>query len=670
MYSKLSFQLSAEFIALYKDRAVNWGFQDVAGNAQGELVFVRTYARRKPDGSKERWYEVCQRVINGMYSIQKDHCKTNNLPWNDRKAHASAQEAYDRMFAFKWTPPGRGLWMMGTEFIHSTKTSAALQNCSFVSTGDMTKNDPGRIFGQVTEELMLGIGVGWDTKGKDRGFTICSPEEKVPYVVEDSREGWANSIHVLVNAYLKPNQKFPVMDYSKVRPYGEPILGFGGTASGPEPLAKVHGIIIERFEAKVGQLLDTELIADLMNLIGTAVVAGNVRRSAEIGFSESEDTVFRNLKNPEAFPVRNSYDSENPGWAWMSNNSVFAKVGQDYSEIANDIARNGEPGLAWMDVTRAYGRLIDPPDNKDFRAAGYNPCAEQPLESGEKCTLVEVHVNRAESQEDFQRTLKFAYLYGKAVTLMPTHWADTNAIMQRNRRIGTSMTGVAGFVDKFGLEVYRHYADEGYAYISQLDRQYSEWLCVRESIRKTTSKPSGTVSILSGATPGVHWSPGGKYFLRAIRFSDTDLILGPLAEAGYTMEPDVVSANTTVVYFPIKSDHERSEKEVTIFEKINLAVECQKYWSDNGVSATISFDAEKEAQYVETVLRMHEGQLKAVSFLPMGNKVYPQQPYTQLTQEEYEAYEGKLKKIDTSLLYLSEEEAAGEKYCSNDQCII
>jgi len=82
---------------------------------------------------------------------------------------------------------------------------------------------------------------------------------------------------------------------------------------------------------------------------------------------------------------------------------------------------------------------------------GFNPCAEQPLESYELCTLVEVHLNRHESKEDFLRTLKFAYLYGKTVTLVPTHWQQTNGIMQRNRRIGTSLTGIASFADQKGL---------------------------------------------------------------------------------------------------------------------------------------------------------------------------------------------------------------------------
>src|SRR5690606_6661640 len=149
-----------------------------------------------------------------------------------------------------------------------------------------------------------------------------------------------------------------------------------------------------------------------------------------------DDDASLNLKNPERFPERNSYDPNDPGWGWMSNNSLSVKVGQDYSKYVDNIAANGEPGFVWLDTTRKYSRLADAADNKDWRASGYNPCAEQSLESFECCTLVETHLNRHESKEDFLRTQKFAYLYGKTVTLLPTHWDRTNAVMQRNRRIG------------------------------------------------------------------------------------------------------------------------------------------------------------------------------------------------------------------------------------------
>lgn len=668
-----SFKLSSDFIESYKKLETPFGFRDAATNSLGEITFIRTYSRMKDDGTKERWHEVCKRVIEGMYSVQKNHAKENRLPWNDYKAQKSAQEAYDRMFNLKWTPPGRGLWAFGTQMTMEKRNSAALQNCAMVSTKDLDKNDPGALFAWVMDALMLGIGVGFDTIGQEKSFLIYQPTEpEQTYEIPDTREGWVESLRLLLNSFLRPNQNIQKFNYDLIRPLGAPIKGFGGVASGPAPLIKLHESIRNVIGSRHGQTLDSRAIVDIINLIGTCVVAGNVRRSATLALGSAGDEDFINLKNAEVFPERNSYDSENPGWAWMSNNSISAKVGTKYEEYVNLIADNGEPGFIWLDVARNYGRLADAPDYKDIRVMGFNPCAEQPLESYELCTLVEVHLNRHTDKEDFLRTLKFAYLYGKTVTLIPTHWQQTNGIMQRNRRIGTSLTGIASFADINGLPATREWMDEGYKTIRDYDKQYSEWLCVRESVRVTTVKPSGSVSLLSGASPGVHWSPGGEYYLRAIRFGDVDPMLHLFKAAGYKTEPDLVSSNTTVVYFPVHSGHPRSEKDVSLFEKLGLAATAQKYWSDNGVSVTLSFDKESETKFIAPALHMYEGQLKAVSFLPMGNAVYPQQPYSQITKEEYDQYVGKIAKIDFSAIYDGVEnlEAQGEMYCTTDYCEI
>lgn len=670
----LSFKLADDYVKGFADKKVPWGYTDAGGNSVGEITFLRTYSRLKEDGTKETWAEVCRRVIEGMYSLQKDYCKTNRLPWVDQKAQASAKEAYDRLFNLKWTPPGRGLWVMGTPLVNEQRNSAALQNCAFVSTESMTKANPAKPFAFLMEASMLGVGVGFDNKGANKGFVINTPSSEIPvtYVIPDTREGWVESVSMLINSYLKPEQSELVFDYSQIRPAGTLIKTFGGTAAGHEPLEKLHNHIRRIFDGRNSDVLNKVDIADIGNLIGVCVVSGNVRRSAELLMGQADDPQFLNLKNAEVFPERNSYDAANPGWGWMSNNSVEVSVGDDLNGIVDSIALNGEPGVIWMDVTRKYGRLIDPVNNKDWRASGYNPCAEQSLESFECCTLVETYLNRHESLEDYKRTLKFAYLYAKTVTLLPTHWEETNAIMQRNRRIGTSMSGVANFSDRRGNTALREWMETGYETVQHYDSKYSEWLGIRESIKTTTVKPSGTVSILAGESPGVHWTPGGEYFLRAIRFSNEDPMLPLFRMANYRVEKASESPKTTsVVFFPIKSDAKRSEKDVSIYEKVSLAAMTQRYWSDNSVSVTVSFDAEKEKEDVGTVLHMYDGQLKTVSFLPMGNATYPQMPYTQITEEEYTAETMKLFPIDFSGVYAGmAADAIGESYCTTDACEI
>jgi len=670
--SFFSFKLSEDFVQGYKEKKAPFGYTDAAGNSVGEITFLRTYSRLKEDGEKETWAEVCERVINGMYSIQKDHCKRQRLPWNDSRAQASAKEAFDRLFNLKWTPPGRGLWVMGTPLVNVQKNSAALQNCAFVSTLEMTKQNPAKPFAFLMEASMLGVGVGFDDKGADKDFAIYSPQGDETFVIPDTREGWVESLSLIINAYLKADQKNPVFDYSLVRPAGVPIKTFGGTAAGHEPLERLHNYIRNIFEGRKGEKVTRVDIADLGNLIGVCVVSGNVRRSAELLIGRLDDDTFLNLKNAERFPERNSYDPASPGWGWMSNNSIETTVGQNLGKIVEGISRNGEPGVVWLDVSRKYGRLADPVNNKDWRVVGYNPCAEQSLESYECCTLVETYLGRHDSLEDYKRTLKFAYLYAKTVTLLPTHWEETNAIMQRNRRIGTSMSGVANFADNVGLPTLREWMDEGYKHIKAYDNTYSEWLGIRESIKMTTVKPSGTVSILAGESPGVHWTPGGEYFNRAIRFSNEDPMLPLFKMANYRVEPASESPDSTsVVFFPIKSNAKRAEREVSIFEKTAIAATAQRYWSDNSVSVTVSFDPEKEAEHVGTVLHMYDGQLKTVSFLPMGNFTYPQMPYTQITKEEYEESTMTLMPIDFSGVYEGmAADAIGESYCVTDSCLV
>jgi adenosylcobalamin-dependent ribonucleoside-triphosphate reductase len=663
--SLFSFELANEFVESYRGKKAPFGYSDAAGNSVGEITFLRTYSRFKADGSKETWVDVCQRVINGMYSLQKDHAKINRLPWSDAKAAASAKEAFDRLFNLKWTPPGRGLWVMGTPLVNEQRNSAALQNCAFVSTGSMTKNDPAKPFAFLMEASMLGVGVGFDDKGADKDFTIYEPKESYDYLIPDTREGWVESTASLINAYLKPDTKAPLFNYEAIRPAGAPIKTFGGTAAGHEGLKKLHTDIVAMFTGRAGKKLTRRDLADIGNMIGICVVSGNVRRSAELLMGRIDDEDFLNLKNYEKYPERMAY-------GWMSNNSVEVEVGQNLSPIIDGISRNGEPGVIWMDVSRKYGRLADPENNKDWRIAGYNPCAEQSLESYECCTLVETYLNRHDNLEDFKRTLKFAYLYAKTVTLIPTHWQETNAIMQRNRRIGTSISGVANFADNNGWSELRTWMDEGYKVIKNHDVNYSEWLGIRESIKTTTVKPSGTVSILAGESPGVHWASGGKYFMRAIRFRNNDPMLPLFKMAQYKIEADVTDKdNTSVVFFPVKTDAKRAEKEVSIYEKVALASVAQRYWSDNSVSVTVTFDADKEAESIESVLHMYDGQLKTISFLPMGNTVYEQMPYTQITEEEYEEASMNIYPIDLSGVYAGMAfDAIGEAYCTTDACEI
>ena len=125
-------------------------------------------------------------------------------------------------------------------------------------------------------------------------------------------------------------------DYSKIRPAGEPISGFGGVSSGHEPLLEVHEEIRKVLEKNSGEPITITTIVDIMNLIGKCVVAGNVRRTAEIVFGDPHSEEYLDLKNYKVNKHRETY-------GWTSNNSIFAELGMDYTEAAKRIVDNGEP---------------------------------------------------------------------------------------------------------------------------------------------------------------------------------------------------------------------------------------------------------------------------------------------------------------------------------------
>lgn len=648
-----SFKLSDSFLDDYRDKQPAWGY-----NGLGYVVYKRTYARTKPDGQLEEFWETARRVVEGTYDVQKKHCKALRLPWDDRKAQRSSQEMFRRMWAFKWLPPGRGLWMMGSPAIERLG-GAALNNCGFVSTKGIQVDfaDP---FCWLMDMLMLGVGVGFDVKGAGLVKVQKPTVGTDVFVVDDSREGWIDLLRTVLDAHVGRGSLPASVDYSKVRLAGEPIRGFGGVASGPDPLIELIASIQTILTPLHGLPITVSAITDICNLIGRCVVAGNVRRSAEIAFGDPNDEEFLNLKNPEI----NQEACDHHRWA--SNNSVFASVGQDYTRAAELTAKNGEPGYQWLDNARQFGRMGREPDYSDMRVAGANPCVEQSLEDRELCCLVETFPGNHDSFEDYKKTLKYAYLYAKSVTLIPTHEARTNTVMMRNRRIGCSMSGIVPAMAKFGRRTFlRDFCDAGYTYLRDLDRVYSDWLCVRTSIKITSVKPSGTVSLLPGVSPGIHF-PHAEYYIRRVRLQTNSPLVEKLRLAGYPIEDCKYSPNTVIATFPVhEQNFERSKDDVTMWEQLEIAAQMQQYWADNQVSVTVTFSA-SEAKDIKHALELYETRLKGVSFLPTKDHGFEQTPYETITKEQFESLAANLTTIDTT----DAQHELTSRFCDGDVCVI
>lgn len=641
------FELDEDFVAQFEGREPEWG-------PVGKVTYKRTYARPLDNGATEEWPQTLTRIVNGVYTVQKWHCRNHNLPWSDAKAQRSAQQMFRLMWDFKFLPGGRGLWMMGTPYVEK-RGSAALNNCSFVSTADIA-DDFSEPFCFLMDFSMLGVGVGGDCKGAG-SVTIQRPVHgEDTHVVADTREGWVDLVRRFLDAYVGLSTIPDKVDYSNVRPAGSPIKGFGGTASGPEPLKRLVNEVQRVLDDLIGKPITSEAIVDLFDLIGVCVVAGNVRRSAIIMFGDPADDAFLNLKNPE------TAKAEMMTHRWASNNSVTAKIGMNYDGTSRITQVSGEPGYIWLENARKFGRSGQ--HMNDSRAMGTNPCGEIILEPSELCNLVETFPARHDSYDDYERTLKYAYLYAKTVSLIPTHNAKTNAVMLRNRRIGVSQSGIVQSFKRHGRRTHFNWCHRGYAFLRRLDDIYSEWLCVRKSVRVTTVKPSGTVSLLPGATPGIHYEHSRFYF-RLIRISKDSPLVEEHRRAGYKVEDDMYdqSGNTAVVYFPIEARFfDRAKHEVSIWEQLENAAQMQQFWSDNSVSVTVSFK-ENESRDLVRALELYESRLKTVSFLPLKHE-YPQAPYIAISEEDYQKATRRLREADLS----ESSHEVTEKFCTSDRC--
>lgn len=646
------FHLSPSFLAEFVSAPIEWG-------PVGYVTYKRTYARPLPGGISEEWWQTCARVVEGVYTIQRWHARRQHLPWSESKARRSANEMYRLMFRMKFLPPGRGLWMMGTDYVEQ-HGGAALNNCAFVSTEYLdpaTFADP---FEFLMDMSMLGVGVGGDTRGAG-SVTIVQPSYGSnagahDEIVEDSREGWLNLLRRILLAYTGHEYMPYQIDYSRIRPAGQPIRGFGGISAGPEPLKLMVERIRSVLDRRIGQSITSSDITDLFNIIGACVVSGNVRRSAEIMLGDPADPDFAHLKDDQTHP-----------WRWASNNSILATRDMDFSAHAAATAKSGEPGYFWLDNARRYGRMADGGEVwADWRARGTNPCSEQTLEPYELCCLVETFPSRHDDAADYLNTLKYAYLYAKTVTLIPTHNYLTNQVMLRNRRIGTSMSGIVEAINRFGLRTFlSEFADEGYGYLRDLDRKYSDWLAVPRSIKITSVKPSGTVSLLPGVTPGIHF-PHAEYYYRTIRVAKTNPLLNNLRASGYRIENDVVDPSAAVVYFPVhERNFVRAKDQVSMWEQLELVAQMQHYWADNQVSATVTFRPD-EAGQIGQALALYAPRLKSISFLPLEDHGYEQAPYITITRDEYEAASADL----SPLRIVIDRHDSLDMFCDGEHCEI
>ncbi len=623
-------------------------------NGFGEATYYRTYSRLKENGSQEHWADTVIRVMQGIMSTRKDHYDKNLLPWDEKEMQALANKMAISMFEMKWLPPGRGLWAMGTNFVYKNGASA-LNNCGAVDVADLAIAAD-----WAMDMLMCGVGVGYNTDWKGDA-KIPNPKKIETFIIPDSREGWVMSVKMLIQSYTD-NENTIEFDYSKIRPAGAIIKGFGGTSSGYKPLETLH-LRIRKYMSDYcnGIHGKTRTVSDVMNAVGACVVAGNVRRSALINLGSPDDAEFLDLKDYEKNPERADI-------GWMSNNTAILKDTEDFEylpAIADRIRKNGEPGIMNLVNVQKYGRYGKESSDKAWLA---NPCSEIPLESFELCNLAEVFPTNCENEEEFYEVLKYATFYTSTVSLLPTHRPETNAVVFRNRRIGVSLSGVADLLDDIGSTQMTKRLRKGYKIVKDENEKLASEAGIPPAIRITTVKPSGTISQLAGVSSGMHF-PTFKHAIRRIRVGQNTPIHDVLINTDIPNEPDKYSKGTTIFEFPIDQGKTRKATEVSAWEQFALLAMLQREWSDNMVSCSIYFNKETEADQIEQMLAQFAPIIKSVSMLPHSEDgAYEQMPYEGITKEKYEELLAKMPRIDWKKFGNSD--GMEEQFCSNGNCEI
>ena len=601
-----------------REQVVPWG-------EIGYITFKRTYARRlKEDDPKSRTEEFWQ-VIERELKASEKQLKVNFTP--------EEKEEYARTrMNLLWSVAGRFMWQLGTRTVDELGLPS-LQNCAFV-----TVDEPITPFTWAMDMLMLGSGVGYNIQ---REFVYQIPKvlkrkikiqridtKDADFIVPDTREGWVKLLGKVLKAHFYSGEGF---SYSTqlIRSKGAPIKGFGGTAAGPEELCWGMEQIHQILQNRSGQKLRPIDCLDIMNIIGFIVVAGNVRRSAQIAIGDHDDIEFIKAKRWDLGPI--------PNWRSMSNNSVVCDNIEDLIDEFWQTYQQGEPyGLINLRLSRAIGRTGET-KYSDPDVGGYNPCSEQSLVSKETCCLADTYLPRIKTYEELITCLTFAYRMNKHSLALKCHLKDTQDIVHKNMRMGIGITGV--------LEASKEqlsWLPKAYEYLRKYDEEYSKKHGFPTSIKLTTVKPSGTLSLLPGVTPGCHPSPAGPYYIRRIRIAVDSPLIDVCRKHGYPVEyqrrfDGSNDPTTMVVSFPCKvSDTTPIAADLSWKEQLDTVRWLQANWSDNSVSCTIYYKHGDIPEIKEYLKKHWQNEMKSVSFLLYQGHGFDQAPYETITKDQYD----------------------------------
>jgi len=592
----------------------------------GLFTFLRTYSRRHNEDDAnstiEAWQETLTRVIIACNS--QLHVGFTNV---------EKKELFNLLYNLKCSVAGRFLWQLGSRTVDRLGLPS-LQNCALV-----VVDEPVKPFTWVMNFLMLGAGCGFRILPEDISkfpqVKYSLPTRKdtkdADFIVSDSREGWVKLLGKVLKAHFYSGQSF-TYSCSLLRSKGAPIKSFGGLASGPDVLCDGLAKISSVLNKRVGQNLRPVDALDIMNIIGMIVVSGNVRRSALLALGDCKDKEYLQAKRWDLGNV--------PNWRCFSNNSV---VCDDINELIDNedfwkgYDGTGEPyGLINMKLSKSCGRLGDTM-YPDPTVEGYNPCAEMSLANKQTCCLAELYLPNITSKDELFTCATYLYRICKHSLRLPcADSKETEQIVNEQSRMGIGVTGYLQATNE-----QRGWLSDCYTHLRAFDKEYSRMNGFPVSIKLTTVKPSGSLSILAHCTPGIH--PGfARYYKRRIRISSESPLIALAKSHGYHVEyvrnfDGSTEYSTQIITFPMSlPENTVLAENCTAIDQLEWVRKAQTEWSDNSVSVTVYYRKQELPAIKEWLKNNYNNSVKTVSFLLHSDHGFDQAPMEAISKEEFD----------------------------------
>lgn len=529
-------------------------------------------------------------------------------------------------------------------------------NCAFAPA------DHYKIFSETMFLLLGGTGMGYSVQKKhvEEIGEIKKPNRTRRFLVEDSIQGWADAVKVLMEAYFN-GKSLPVFDFSDIRPKGAELVTSGGKAPGAEPL-KTCLFNLQRIldRKQPGDKLSTLEVHDMICFIADAVLSGGIRRAALIALFDIDDEDMLTCKF-------GNWWEQNPQRGRANNSAVVMRhkvKKKDFLELWAKIkaSGSGEPGLYLS-------------NNADW---GTNPCCEIALRPFQFCNLTEINASDIVDQADLEARAKAAAFLGTLQAgytdfhyLRPV-WQKTT---EKDALVGVGMTGIAsGAVLPLNLEKAAQMVKDENARIASI-------IGINVAARTTCVKPSGTTSLVVGSSSGIHaWH--SEHYIRNIRFGKNETIYKYLA----ANHPEIVQdeyfkpKEQAVVGLPVKAPEGAIMRSETALELLERVKKFSSEWVKPGhrkgdnthnVSATISV-GEDEWEAVGEWMWKNRDVYNGLSVLPRSEHSYKQPPFEECTKEQYDELFAKLRDVDfTKIVEVKDEtDLKGELSCAGGLCEI